>query len=296
MADIRVATPVDAERVLRLLVAQLREHAIDTPEAQLAAAVQALLVRPRRGRVVLAEGDGTPVGMAALGFASPLEHGGRSVWLEELYVVPARRERGIGAALLEAACRIAAEDGAVAVDLEVEADHERASHLYARHGFHPLRRARWVRRLAIGAPATTPSRATWTGGCFCRAVRYRTSAPPAEVSHCHCTICRRTSGAPFVTWATFPAAGFTVTNGMPAELHATTRAVRTFCSACGTALTFRETARPRSLDVTVGSLDVPDDIVPREHIWTADRLRWLHLDDDLPHHPGESPTERDVDP
>jgi hypothetical protein len=34
----------------------------------------------------------------------------------------------------------------VAVDLEVEADHARAANLYARAGFRPLSRARFVRR------------------------------------------------------------------------------------------------------------------------------------------------------
>jgi ribosomal protein S18 acetylase RimI-like enzyme len=295
MADVRPATPADRDAVVQLLVAQLREHAIETPEAQLAASVDAMLCRPRRGRLLVAHVGAGPVGFAALSFVWPLEHGGRSTWLEELYVVPAQRDRGIGRALLEAACEEAAEGGAVAVDLEVDAEHERASRLYARHGFTPLPRARWVRRLGIRPPAARPPRAEWAGSCFCGAIRYRITAPPHEVSHCHCGICRRTTGAAFVTWATFPAASFALTRGAPAELHATSRAVRTFCSACGTALTFRESVRPRSIDVTVGSLEAADDVVPQEHIWTSSRLTWLHLDDDLPHHSGENPDGRDVE-
>jgi len=135
-----------------------------------------------------------------------------------------------------------------------------------------------------------------TGGCFCGAVRYRVKGATRDVSHCHCGICRRTSGAPFVTWATFPAARFAFTSGTPAELHSTPRAVRQFCAACGTALTFRETARPGSVDVTVGSMDRPDAIVPAAHIWTASQLSWLRLGDDLPRHVGEDPEERDVGP
>src|SRR5207244_2767526 len=74
------------------------------------------------------------------------------------------------------------------------------------------------------------------------------------------------------------------------------RAVRHLGAACGTALTFRETARPGSVDVTVGSMDRPDAIVPAAHIWTASQLAWLRLGDDLPRHPGEDPAERDVEP
>ena len=67
-------------------------------------------------------------------------------------------------------------------------------------------------------------------------------------------------------------------------------------SACGTALVFRETARPNSVDVTVGSMDQPDLALPAAHIWTSSQLAWLRLADDLPRHPGEDPTERDLDP
>src|SRR2546422_765499 len=172
----------------------------------------------------------------------------------------------------------------------------RAAGLYAREGFRPLPRARWVRSLEPVLPRTAAPPAEVTGGCFCGAIRYRAEGAPREVSHCHCGICRRTSGAPFVTWATFPAACFAFTAGTPAELRSTPRAVRHFCAACGTALTFRETARPGSVDVTVGSMDRPDAIVPAAHIWTASQLAWLRLGHDLPRHPGEDPAERDVEP
>src|SRR3989442_1661513 len=135
--------------------------------------------------------------------------------------------------------------GAGAVGWGVAAAPPRAARLYARGGFRPLARARWVRSLEPAAePRAAAPPAEITGGCFCGAVRYRVSATTRDVSHCHCSICRRTTGAPFVTWATFPAATFAFTAGTPAELRATPRAVRQLCPACATALTFRETARP----------------------------------------------------
>ncbi len=252
--DVRLATEAELEAVTALLVAQLREHRVQTPEAKIASAIQGLLRRPERGRILVALEGGRPVGVAAFSFAWPLEYADRSAWLEELYVEPAARGRGIGTRLLRAALRVAAEAGATVVDLEVEADHQRAARLYAREGFRSLARTHWVRTLE---PVDEPRAA--------------------------------------VTWATFPGAAFVFTAGTPAELRATPRAVRQLCAACGTALTFRETARPGSVDVTVGSMDHPDAIVPAAHIWTASQLAWLRLGDDLPRHAGEDPGERDVE-
>ena len=109
------------------------------------------------------------------------------------------------------------------------------------------------------------------------------------MSHCHCSICRRTTGAPFVTWATVPVDGFAFTAGTPAELHSTPHARRTLSAACGTALTFQLTAHPRWVDVTVGSLDAPNAVAPAAHIWTSSQVAWLALDDDLPRHPESGP-------
>lgn len=33
-----------------------------------------------------------------------------------------------------------------------------------------------------------------TGGCHCGNLRYQIDGPVDDVAHCHCTICRRTSG------------------------------------------------------------------------------------------------------
>jgi ribosomal protein S18 acetylase RimI-like enzyme len=297
MAPVHIRSVEDADRdaVTALLVAQLREHGIGTPETDVARTVAAFLRRPQRGALLVATRGGGPVGVAAVSFVWPIEHGRRAAWLEELYVLPAHRGAGIGGRLLTAACARVEAEGGVAVDLEVEAGHERAARLYERHGFTLLARARWVRRLAPPPAPVAPAPAETTGGCLCGAIRYRAAAPPLEVVHCHCSLCRRQSGAPFVTWATFPAAAFAVTAGQPAEVRATPRAVRTFCAACGSPLTFREPARPRSIDVTVGSADRPEALPPAHHIWTASALPWLRLDDDLARHPAENPAERDAE-
>jgi ribosomal protein S18 acetylase RimI-like enzyme len=143
---IEPATLHDLADVAQLLTAQFQEHAITLDSSALNNAVRGAIEDPARGAFLVAR-EPSPVGVAYLAFTWTLEHGGRSAWLEELYVVPAMRSRGVGSRLLREAMAHARAAGAVAIDLEVDEDHARAAHLYAREGFHPHRRARWFARL-----------------------------------------------------------------------------------------------------------------------------------------------------
>ena len=282
---IRPATPADRDALLALLAAQLRDHGIATPEADLLRVVDVLLLRPHRGRFVVAVEDGRLVGVAAVSFGFPLEHGGRGAWLDELYVEPSSRGRGTGDRLLAAALATASQNGAVAIDLEVERGHEAVERLYRRHGFTPVSRARWARRLPAPTQPTAERPDPARGGCFCGAIRYEASGAPREVSHCHCSMCRRVSGAPVVTWATYPLAALRWTQGTPATLRSSPPVSRSFCSACGTALAFYTADEPAWIDVTVASMDEAAALTPDDHIWHDDRLPWLVIDDDLPRLP-----------
>ena len=42
------------------------------------------------------------------------------------------------------------------------------------------------------------------GGCFCGLVRYKFESNNYPSANCHCSICRRISGAAFVSWVRVP--------------------------------------------------------------------------------------------
>ena len=46
----------------------------------------------------------------------------------------------------------------------------------------------------------------YEGGCLCGDIRYRATSEPEFVTHCHCQMCRKHSGALFATDAGFRAA------------------------------------------------------------------------------------------
>jgi GNAT superfamily N-acetyltransferase len=145
--EIGVAKEHDLPSLEALLAAQLAEHRISIAIEALRAAIQAPLIDPRWGVFLVARIDGVVVGVAWLSTIWSIEHGGRSAWLDELYVIPPLRGAGIGTKLLEAVLDWARIDGLVAIDLEVEEDHARVEALYERHGFRPHTRRRWVKRV-----------------------------------------------------------------------------------------------------------------------------------------------------
>ncbi len=139
-----------------LLLDQMRDHRISVDSEELTRAVRALVEIPVRGAVLLAKErevarfvipEGGVVGVAVLAYTWTIEHGGPCAWLDELYVLPSLRDRGIGRALLLRALETARGDGARAVDLEVDVEHERAERLYEREGFESLPRRRWAKKL-----------------------------------------------------------------------------------------------------------------------------------------------------
>lgn len=133
--------------VVSLFQAQLREHNITSSSDALTAALRTLSTLPQYGFLLTALSGGLPVGVAYAACILSLEHGGWSGWLEEFYVLPEWRGRGVGSLLLAGVVAAATGRGWSALDLEVDSAHQRVISLYARNGFQPVSRTRFVRRL-----------------------------------------------------------------------------------------------------------------------------------------------------
>lgn len=137
----------DAPAILPLIAAQYDEHAIVRAPRELEAGIAGLVDHPERGAVLVAARPGHDdlAGLAVVSFTWTLENGGRTAWLDELYVTPGHRGSGLGTSLLEAVIAIADAEGCLAIELEVDHDHARAEALYQRYGFRVLPRRRLTR-------------------------------------------------------------------------------------------------------------------------------------------------------
>ncbi|MDX1367575.1 GFA family protein [Pseudomonas sp.] len=121
-----------------------------------------------------------------------------------------------------------------------------------------------------------------SGGCQCGALRYQFRAALRDIAHCHCSICRRTTGGILTTWITVPLASFEWLAGTATEFASSASCTRSFCPSCGAHLTLFTTLSPQTLDITVATLDQPELAPADRHIWVQSRLPWLHLDGHLP--------------
>ncbi len=133
------------------------------------------------------------------------------------------------------------------------------------------------------------------GGCLCGSVRYQVTGTAIEVLHCHCTMCRKSAGAPIVTWANFPGDRLTYTRGDPIIYQSSKNGRRGFCSQCGSQIVMYYVGYPAFIAVTVGTFDDPAAVAPTEHVFVDTQLPWLHIDDALPRRSGQSDLLKDVE-
>lgn len=135
-----------------------------------------------------------------------------------------------------------------------------------------------------------------TGGCLCGAMRYRIDGPPRLVSNCHCSLCRRAHGAPFVTWLTVRADRFHMEKGDLHRYASSDHGWRAFCSTCGAQVISGSAHYARYVEVTAGSLDNPGAVSPERQVFWPDRLSWVTSANGLPCHVEGANSERISEP
>jgi hypothetical protein len=126
------------------------------------------------------------------------------------------------------------------------------------------------------------------GSCLCGAIRYELTAPPEWAHSCHCSRCRKATGAAFASNLFVPLDALRFVAGKehlrsfkPPDAE---RFTHTFCGVCGGTLPFENPARGRAV-VPMGSLDDDPSHGPQAHIFVASKPAWSTISDDLPQHP-----------
>lgn len=142
-------TPLDIDELQPLMREFYAGERLPYDESVLRRALAELWAEPLHGGAWLARVDEEAVGYGILCCGFSLEYGGRDAFVDELYVRPDWRGRGIGSRLLDAMEARCLDSGIVALHLEVDHDNPDGKRLYSRRGFVDHRRhlmTKWLNR------------------------------------------------------------------------------------------------------------------------------------------------------
>jgi hypothetical protein len=124
-----------------------------------------------------------------------------------------------------------------------------------------------------------------TGGCLCKAVRYRVTAPPIVTRVCWCRTCQYLGAGNATVNVCFPTNAMTIegeTRDYRSVADSGNVMHRRFCPACGTALFSEAEARPHLIFVRAGTLDDSKVAQPGATIWASQAPSWACIDASLP--------------
>lgn len=131
-----------------------------------------------------------------------------------------------------------------------------------------------------------------TGGCLCRAVRYRITAAPIVTRVCWCRLCQYLGAGSGTVNTCFPTDAVAI-DGEVSDFQSIadsgSKMHRKFCAVCGTQLFSAAESRPHLVFVRAGTLDDPEVAQPAATVWTAQAPTWACIDSGLPKFAGQAP-------
>ena len=131
-----------------------------------------------------------------------------------------------------------------------------------------------------------------SGQCLCGNIQFKIKGEPVWSGYCHCESCRRFTGSVVTSWLGIKNSDLVFTRGQPVKFEAA-GIDRSFCSICGSSLTYEANYFPNYIQVHIGSLDNPNKIEPLAHVHFAEKIEWFDVDDKLPRFEGSAAAEGD---
>jgi GNAT superfamily N-acetyltransferase len=149
---VRIATPADVTTLVSLMAEFYAESGFELDRPLAASAFAALLADERLGRVWLLEADGEAAGHVVATVRFGMEHAGLVACIDDLYVQPRFRRRGLAGRALAELRSWCESIGVRAMTVEVGPDNVAARAAYRRFGM-TAATDRLLLTLALARPA-----------------------------------------------------------------------------------------------------------------------------------------------
>ena len=145
----------------------------------------------------------------------------------------------------------------------------------------------------MASHSTSEKSATVDGACLCGEVQFEITLPTDFCAHCHCTMCRRSHGAGYVTWVGVAKPRLRIVSGKQSLVayQSSEHGQRSFCKRCGSTLIFESTNYPDQYHLPLGNLNGKIDRDPEIHVFFDHRAEWVVVGDQLPRFGGETGME-----
>lgn len=116
----------------------------------------------------------------------------------------------------------------------------------------------------------------YLGSCLCEKVKFEVEGSFESFFLCHCKYCQKDTGSAHAANLFSSTSKFNWLSGKESVKTfnlAKTRHVKSFCSNCGSAVPSIQN-EAKLIIVPAGSLDVPVEMKPNAHLFTASRANW----------------------
>jgi hypothetical protein len=128
-----------------------------------------------------------------------------------------------------------------------------------------------------------------SGSCLCGCIQYQVEDAFRYALNCHCSQCRRATGAAFKPFGGIGVEQLRITAGTQ-QLHryGDRTAHDAHCPRCGSLL-YSLVHNGTMVHVTYGTLTEAPTLHPTAHIFVDSKAPWFTISDDLPQHAGFPP-------
>lgn len=123
------------------------------------------------------------------------------------------------------------------------------------------------------------------GRCLCGAVEWRVVGELTQPSHCHCSMCRKANGAPFVTFTSCAVNDFEWVAGEENVqwFESSPGLVRGFCKTCGSSVPGTTPGKGRVF-MPLGCMDEGTGLRGGRHLFVGSKASWHTIADALEQH------------
>ncbi len=122
---------------------------------------------------------------------------------------------------------------------------------------------------------------TYSGKCLCGQIQIEVFGKERWVGHCHCPSCQKATSAGFATYAGFAAEHVRLSGERPKMFTSSPGVKRSFCSNCGSSISFCGEAWPDEIHLHVALFDGAASFKPEGHAYVRTRMPWVPLEDGL---------------